>query len=705
MANIILFTPRIDLNAQANLNAFMAVCREKLTVFGADLPFEENSWSVTNYINLKAKRSEVRIVFSSWESANDKVPRAMTEPFLSFAKSYMRYQHAMRPTKIVGQRVAALRALEAALLERGDIPNPSTVSHDVLHRAAQLINAKFTAAVAYRVAGQLEMISDLLIENRLVPVLVKWHNPILRPREDSGRVGKEFEEKRQQKLPSPSALDALAKAFRLADEPKDVIATSVAAILCSAPDRINEVLLLQADCEVTQRAAREGQEEYGLRWRPGKGADPMVKWIVRSMADVAKEAVQRIRKITEPARQLAQWYEANPGRLFLPESLENLRQQDRLAFDELAEILFAEGGAIESAKVWCKANGIVSQGSRYSKTVSFEDVERAVVQMLPSDFPIADRDLGLKYSEMLCVVRKNTLHGGRATYRCVLEKVTQAQIYDCLAGEGSKAPWSIFNRLGFFEDDGSAIRITSHQFRHYLNTLAQMGGLSQLDIAKWSGRVDVRQNSVYDHESSRDIVEYVRKISSEEYQPIGPLARLKTATLIPRDEFERLKVPTAHTTEFGYCVHDFTMTPCQIHRDCMNCDEQVCIKGDRVREANIRRQREETRDLLDAARAGQSEGYAGADRWVEHQQLTLRRMDQICAILDNPNVPVGALIQPSGVVQASRIEQAVNRRLGMTNEAPVSAGHEIEALLLPFEKSQEHVDEQNEDGEWSEPAT
>lgn len=44
--------------------------------------------------------------------------------------------------------------------------------------------------------------------------------------------------------------------------------------------------------------------------------------------------------------------------------------------------------------------------------------------------------------------------------------------------------------------------------------------------------------------------------------------------------------------------------PCQIHLDCMNCDEQVCIKGDRVREENLRRQREETRQLLVAAEEG-----------------------------------------------------------------------------------------------------
>jgi hypothetical protein len=32
-------------------------------------------------------------------------------------------------------------------------------------------------------------------------------------------------------------------------------------------------------------------------------------------------------------------------------------------------------------------------------------------------------------------------------------------------------------------------QLSSHQIRHYLNTLALAGGLGQLDVAKWSGRV------------------------------------------------------------------------------------------------------------------------------------------------------------------------------------------------------------------------
>ncbi|MGE8451159.1 MAG: integrase, partial [Pseudomonadales bacterium] len=179
----------------------------------------------------------------------------------------------------------------------------------------------------------------------------------------------------------------------------------------------------------------------------------------------------------------------------------------------------------------------------------------------------------------------------------------------------------------------------------YLNTLAQAGGLSQLDIAKWSGRVNVSQNRAYDHQSDRDVLALVRQAVGGEQHSTGDLARLHKSMLIPRDEFARLKVPTAHTTEFGYCIHDFTMLPCQLHQDCLNCDEQICIKGDAVREANLRRHRDETRMLLAAAEAAVAEESAGADRWSEHQRKTLERLDQLCGILEDPRVPFGTVIQ------------------------------------------------------------
>ncbi len=662
MSNIVQFVPRAGVSAQQNLDAFCTFCTTELTVFGQDLPFEENVWDITESLDLVGKNHSQRLVFSSFASVNDSATQAMAEPFLSFAKAYMRYQHSMRPTKSVGSRLSALRALEAALVENEMPAAPWAVTSDVLNRAAKLIREKFTAAVAYRVGGQLEMLSEFLSDKQLTTVPVQWVSPLRRPA-DSARVGEEFDKRRQEKLPSPAALHAIATAFRLVTEPADILVCSAVAILCSAPDRINELLDLDLLCEVTQAVPSTGLDAYGLRWFPSKGAAPMVKWILGSMTDVVKMALVKIRQVTEPARQVARWYQKHPGQLYLLPQFEYLRKQQRLTIAEIKDVLFASPVTDIAIRIWCKNEGVVLTRKAGQTTAAFDDVQKAVVAMLPTGFPVSKNRNGLKYGDTLFLVQKNLLHSGRPTYRCAIDKLEQGDVYNRLGARSSSGIRSIFDKCGLTEDDGSSIVLSSHQFRHYLNTLAQTGGLSQLDIAKWSGRANVSQNAAYDHQSSRDVLALVRQAIGDSDRMVGPLSRLAGMPLIKRDEFARLKVQTAHVTDYGHCIHDFTMLPCQVNADCINCTEQICVKGDKAAEKNIRFVQRETRQLLQEATVAAADDWAGADRWVAHQSTTLARLDQLCEILDDPRVPEGAIIQLSDVVPASRLAQATQQRL------------------------------------------
>ena len=67
----------------------------------------------------------------------------MREPFLSFAKAYLRYwlhRDTLKP---------ALASLEWALAESGKDPNPVDASPDVFNRAAQLIFNRYSRIAAY----------------------------------------------------------------------------------------------------------------------------------------------------------------------------------------------------------------------------------------------------------------------------------------------------------------------------------------------------------------------------------------------------------------------------------------------------------------------------------------------------------------------------------------------------------------------------
>jgi len=632
MVELIVFKPKAEIDAEANVEAFIELSRSQLTIFGADLDFECDAWDVTEALALRARgKARQRAMFTQLDRDDEPI----AEPFRSFSKSYFRYMFGLRPAKAIGMRLTALRAVAASAEEMGT-SSVARIEASTFNRAAQLVGQKYEDSTAYRIGQQLELLATFLDEQRMVRSRLGWVNFLARPI-DTERVGKEADERRRSKLPSQAALDALPKLFRAAVEPADVIVSSAAAIMCGAPDRVAEVLTLPVDCEV-DGFARDGESApYGLRWWPGKGADPMVKWVVPSMSSVMREAIRKIRAVTEPAREVARWYEKNPESIYILPGLEHLRERESLTLDEIENVI-----GIGDGRAWCRHAKLPIDATN---RVRFELVERAVLRLLPQDFPILDPLTGLKYSEALFVVRRNELGQQRATYHCLIEGVSGTRINDGLGARVAHGFQSIFSKFGFREPDGSEIRVNTHRFRHYLNTLAQAGGMSQLDIAKWSGRKDIRQNTVYDHVTPAQMLEKVRSAVGDSSQMFGPLSEIPVNLPVSRDEFGRLRFPTAHTTDIGFCVHDYTMSPCELHRDCLNCEDLVCVKGDVTKAERLRTRLAEAKHLLDRAEQARAKGYAGSDRWLVHHLGTVERLTQLCAIMDDPNVPDGTCVQ------------------------------------------------------------
>lgn len=681
MVDVVTFVPRVELDARQNLDGFIDVCRNHLTVFGASLNFDSGTWSTG--IQRKGKYTPLRLVFSNLATCDSRVPEMMAEPFCAFAKAYVRYQQGVRPTTAIVGRVAAMRMVEAALRETGT-SDPIAITSDVLNRSAQLAQERFTPDVAYRTVQQVELMARFVCENRLTATLTGWKNPVKRPVQNGKKVGKDADEIRLAKLPTPASLDALPKAFRLATEPADLIVTSVTAILLSAPDRINEVLLLREACERREVDSQQ-QERVGLEWYPAKGAEPMIKWIVPSMSGVVVEAIARIRRHTEEARKVARWYENHPDEIYLAnEDLDNLREQQWLSMRDVTDILFADAVERTTARNWCVDQGVPLHRRGKMVYVRFEDLETAVLRRLPPGFPVMNDKTGLKYSEALFITLFNTLHATGARFRCIIEPIGQGHIYNRLGARSTTGVQSIFDRCGLFEEDGTPIRVSSHQFRHYLDTLAQMGGMSQLDIAKWSGRKDIRQNDTYDHEPTQSLLARVRNLMGDNERMSGPVVTTSQQILIPRDEFGRLKIPTAHTTDFGYCVHDYAMSPCQVHQDCLNCDEHVCIKGEAEKEKRLRQAHAENTLLLERAEQAVADGEYGAAKWAEDHRYVLTRIEALLAVIDNPAVPRGAVIRPLPVEQASRLDHAGQARSRLTSPtlglSPESADHDDEVM-------------------------
>ena len=660
MTNIIYFAPKAEATAEDNLALFIDACRPLLKGYRGVKSWDQNDWDLIGIVDWEGRgRGRIAAVFSDFEASTRNGVGAMSSPFLDFAKAYFLYTQALRPTKAFFQRLAALRALEKALKITVGSSKVDLITAAIFNIADNFVREHFGEGAGYRVGRELAVLSGFISEKHLVAVPFQWESSIPRPKERN-RIGAEADRARETKLPSESALEALPKCFLDATESIDVLVSSVAALLCTAPDRISEVFKLPVDCEVEQEF--NGKHSYGLRWWPGKGADPMIKWIAPTMVEVAKEAIAKLRIVTQPARDVAEWYEANPTKMFIVPEMEHLRLKEYLSMSEVASLIGLSGisspyNFIRSSKIPLR-----SPDDKSEVSISFYDLERFVVGLLPEGFPIFDPVTGLQYSRALLVIRHNELKVQKSTWHCLVDPVGTAQINDGLGARIQHGVPSLFSRMGFTEPDGGPIKMTTHQFRHWLNTLAHRGGMSQLDIAKWSGRKDVRQNLTYDHMSGDEFMVMTRELTKDDPRIFGSLAELAAKAPVSRDEFMQLEFPTAHVTDIGFCVHDYTMLPCQQHRDCINCNESICVKGDHHKTKRIRLQLDIAEDQLIRAQAGMQEGYFGAERWFDHHSATVKRLRELLKILEDPKIPEGALIRVYNPNEHTPILMAVRDR-------------------------------------------
>ncbi len=673
MADIIHFTPRSELNAEKNLASFIQQCRDDLTVFGSDLPFDNDVWDLGDHIKLSGRNLRVRAVFSSFEAAKVSQSQPTMSPrFLDFAKAYFRYIYGLRPTKIVGQRLAALRLVDASLGEAGLDGRVTAIESMVLDRACSLAIEHFSKSLAPKVAGQIELLANFLVESELVDMKTRWIKPIKKARENNARVGSDAEEARQKKMPSASAIEAMAHVFVNAQEPAELYIGSALALLHCAPQRINETVRLQVGCEVDSKS-KSGESQYGLRWPGSKGFDNSIRWILPTMVDVAKQAISKLIQVSAEARDIASWYEKYPDKIYLCPEVEHLRSGVHLSADDISMILYGEKDDSKYVVSWCSRERLKRTGGQYS----FAEFEAHVLSKLPAGFPYVSP--GLKYSDALFAIRPHEMDAKRRTWRCLVGFLSSGQIAGRIGTSGG-ASETVFDKFSLVDDDGSPVRITSHQVRHYLNTLAQSNGASQIDIAMWSGRADTSQNSAYDHTTPGRIYSNIEDLVESTGSDLigGSLAKLEPKVIAKRSDTGQLLTGSIHVTDYGLCTHDYAMSPCDKHLDCLNCNEMVCIKGDAVRTENIRRTRDQTMVVLTQAESAENSDTYGASRWVEHQRRTVERCDQWLAALDSSAMASGAVVRLSNVESASRLKQAQDD-LGRQESLPTKRVKTLEA--------------------------
>jgi hypothetical protein len=590
------------------------------------------------------------------------------QPFADFAKAIIRTRASERNVGWQFQRnmATAQQYLYEALL-RTNSADPTTLTNQHFQNAISEIANTRAHKTAYGIGALLEEIADFINYHNITDVRISFSNPISHPGKGDG-LDEESQEKGLKKMPSLAALKALAQASNdpLGDDERILLRTI--DLLVVGNFRIGEALTLPVNCWVEEDHLRqdgrvqtnpqtgEPIRRYGLRYWPEKGGEPIVKWLPDCSVPLAKRAVDDLTKLCAEARRVAVKLEQNPDRLPLPGNHNTNELLDLRQLSEITGLRYpsAVGGfisrvvGVEPAE---KRNVATGGGVKYLYRVG--DIETSLVKLRGQLVAVRRPDgKSQMLSESLCVVFLNQFHSLKATLRFLPELLPYKRITDALGNDDNST--SIFARRGLTESGGSPMRIKTHAFRHWLNTLADRGGLSDLELALWSGRRDVSQNAAYKHGTVEQRVAWAREMLKDG-KLYGEVADVYNGINDPveKELFLETFVGVAHFTPYGVCVHDFVIDPCRFHLNCLSgCPEYLRTKGDVEERQQLVQLQRFAKKGLEKAKEAMAEGEYGASNWVDFNKRVLANTEAALAVDDDITIADGDVVSvfPNGTM-------------------------------------------------------
>lgn len=645
-------------SAQDNVRSFIASCKSEC-LRGAIL-WATLKWPAVAFTKLGSPRRG---------RAAPPLEQLFSEEFLDFSKSYLWHLKLNNPKAAAHQYYGGLRLIERALVNITGSAYIWELSVHILDEVAVVARGCYGAKeTAYTFMCYVERIVSFLSEKNMIRGDLRgWISPIKKPNSARNKIGQKGDEYRQSKLPSQDALDAIAEIFSAKPElPRDILTSSFVAIAMCAPSRAIEILQLPVNAEVIQLDTA-GTERYGWRFFSAKGYEGDIKWIPSSMVPIAKIAFERIRELTEPGRKLARWIEEFPDQFFRHSGCPDVLEDQPLTIIQAAQALGLNVTKRERAY-----NALTYRElSTEEGGNTLRKLWQHVLGRLPKGFPWLCKEKNMRFSNALFCVLRNQAHASRPTLYTELHKILPSFFsFDLTPRENVKGHKSIFDRHGYRSADNQAFKINTHEPRHFLNTVANRVGMSQEYIAKWSGRTNSRQNRVYNHVPDSEVFSTIRESILVSSAPSSLALEARSINPIKDDEFLGIINPAAHVTEAGYCTHNWLITPCMKYRDCINCEEQVCVKGESEKLERLRLRLLRTEALLAAALAESDEEAIGVDRWIAHHKMTVERIRQMIMLLTDESIPDGALLRLSG-----QSFTRVGRALALKNDVTVVGNH------------------------------
>lgn len=629
-----------EVDWQARYLAFVHAGKARYSVLfeGNEGSFDDNLWEIGFLRSRTVIQARLNLKFYRRNNTTEPLPKI----FCNVVKSWLLLSKTS--PEYMANRLDCVKILWEVLLIRGHTADnfhwSKLCEEDIRQAELMMLDLWTKETVQNRIPCLTKMIQFL--SNYLVCPPFHY-KPITGKRFKTGSL-EELNSRRKTKLPSKRSLEGLARVYsELATDPEDRARIAAIALLAVTGFRIGELLSLPLDCLVMEKD-RNGNEVTGIRYYVEKvrgGAYAAgIRWLSPVQAELARQAIDEIKQLTASAREQAKVLEKNPERVEIP----GLDAEDLLDVEEAAQ---AVGLTVHAVWNWGKlgAVGKYKKGRRFLYKVA--DIQQYLHSLREKTWTLNRRDGTYQVlSESLFVFHKNFFHKGGGFYKQLVMPLRFSHMQRFLLTMTSSK--SIFERFDIREDDGTFCGLTTHQFRHWLNDLADKGGMPIDSLTRWMGRTNPEQTNAYRHATMDERLEWVK--AGIRNSDIGGIISEVYFELpeVERDVFLETQIQAVHYTSLGLCVHDFAIDPCEYHLNCLRgCHHYLRQKGNEKERIHLLQVQANTEKALEAAR--QHSPTTMTNTWIEHHEGTLRGVAAALAVDEDMNQDTGNLIRPSSI--------------------------------------------------------
>jgi len=531
----------------------------------------------------------------------------------------------------------------------------------------------------YRIGAKLEGICKFLNRKKLTNHKITYRKFSKRGEthtNSDSRIDHESITKRSEKLPQKEALMALAALSNKPLEGDDKLFQAMVEIMFATGLRFDELVSLDKNCvyekETEETNVLTGKQEiftvHEIRYKAKKGGGYRTKTVANSLVPILKKGVNSATENLKPVRDTIAELSRNQMDFFpqlenaveatIPDTWRLLKWSSNANFQQYLKK--------RGVTVTKRAQNV--PGKRKTVSIFYTSELKEKTTQLARDSlselweAVKSQTVAERPQDLLFITQHQRHHSVKSVEPWKFTMISHTQITDYITGRPSLGVKSVFERYNLtFE--GAPLRITSHQFRHFLSTMLELNDtVSDIEVARYFGRKYMGDNATYNHTNkTKKVMDEADKIiastglSREQEKEAAILF-----TLVDRDEaLDTIQdLTTSLTTSIGLCKHDYNDSPCGKHYACLRgCSKYYRVKGNRSEMEEVARIRDQQKLHVDAAREAVDEEYHNANNWLLSHEELLNGCQMALAIENDDSIAVGERVQifPDGKTKCEAI--------------------------------------------------